>query len=302
MNKDRRNLLIQRMRKKKMEAANGVPSNVFSSIKINKPPEKTEKEKREERRLAKIKEEEEAKKRIEDHKNEIFTMSFEKQRSEHEWNLEEFEKGRFYNLECDLEWDESRDGQGVSEYCICYQCRPEWHSLPGGSIWLSKERNKEYWENIRMGKEEGEREKNRLKQKEIDKNERRRKKAQLRQEQKRKEEEEKKLKEKKEYEERMLKIHEEYNDMILDDARQKRIQNIQNDGWVKYMSKTHNQIYWVNNDTKDKVWDIKMNNKYDIWCELDSYDNMETYWINAHNGKKSDSDPKKCIDSNEKKN
>ena len=34
--------------------------------------------------------------------------------------------------------------EGVAQWCICYKCRPDWHSQPGGVIYISKESNLNY--------------------------------------------------------------------------------------------------------------------------------------------------------------
>ena len=119
---DRRARLISRL---KNRAKDG--KTIFNNITIPQPVDnRTPQQKRIDREIAKKKEEEDAIKLIEENKEKIFNLSFEKQDWEHEWNLEEYQKDRIWRYEDEYPRDESYEG--VAQWCICYKCRPEWHS------------------------------------------------------------------------------------------------------------------------------------------------------------------------------
>ena len=125
------------------------------------PPDlRTPEEKKRDKQLQIIKEKKEALELIQEGIDRMFTMSLDKQQWEHDWNVEEYENNRIEMYENEFPCDESYDG--VAQWCICYKCRPDWHSQPGGSLYKMREQNKETWEQFRMEKEDSEREKIRL--------------------------------------------------------------------------------------------------------------------------------------------
>ena len=259
---DRRARLISRL---KNRAKDG--KTIFNNITIPQPVDnRTPQQKRIDREIAKKKEEEDAIKLIEENKEKIFNLSFEKQDWEHEWNLEEYQKDRIWRYEDEYPRDESYEG--VAQWCICYKCRPEWHSQPGGVIYINRERNKEQWEIYRMNKEDSERERQRLKKKA---NDAYRKKLERRRVKKEAEEKARKEKEEKEKEELHKKLDEqekEYRKFLIEEKDKERENIIESKGWSKKVSKSNNKIYWYNSKTKEKIWDKDMNVDYNVWLEF----------------------------------
>jgi hypothetical protein len=161
------------------------------------PPDlRTREEKIRDKAIEKKKAEEEAEKLIKEGRDSIFNLSFDKQDWEHMWNLEEYEKGRIERYENEFPRDESYEG--VAQWCICYKCRPKWHSQPGGVIYIAKEESRQQAESYKMFKEDSEREKKRLKLKEENIIKRKMEKRRIKEEEKQKKKEEEDLKRKNE--------------------------------------------------------------------------------------------------------
>ena len=242
------------------------------------PDTRTPEQKRIDKENKKKKEEEDALKLIEENKEKVFNLTFEQQDWEHEWNLEEYQKDRIERYENEYPRDESY--QGVAQWCICYKCRPNWHSQPGGVIYKNKEENRENWELFKMQKEDSDREKKRLKlkQQEIQKRKIERQKAK-----REKLENEKKEKERKEKEEQQMKMIEqekEYRILMIKEKDKERDNIYEGKGWKKKISKKSGKIYWLHKDTNESKWDNKMNIEYDEWIEFYSYNYNKPYWYN----------------------
>ena len=254
---------------------NGAKLSYHQSI----PPDtRTPEQKRIDKEDKKKKEEGDALKLIEENKEKVFNLSFEQQDWEHEWNLEEYQKDRIERYENEYPRDESY--QGVAQWCICYKCRPNWHSQPGGVIYKSKEENRENRELFKMQKEDSDREKKRLKlkQQEIQKRKIERQKAK-----REKLENEKKEKERKEKEEQQMKIIErekEHRILMIKEKDKERDNIYEGKGWKKKISKKCGKIYWLHKDTNESKWDNEMNIEYDEWIEFYSYNYNKPYWYN----------------------
>ena len=144
----------------------GKKLNISTPMLLPPPPPdlRTREEKLRDREIEKKKADDDAEKLIQEGIDSIFNLSFEKQNWEHAWNLEEYEKDRIERYENEFPRDESYEG--VAQWCICYKCRPKWHSQPGGVIYIAKEESRQQFESYKMFKEDSEREKKRLKLKE----------------------------------------------------------------------------------------------------------------------------------------
>ena len=248
------------------------------------PDTRTPEQKRIDKENKKKKEEEDALKLIEENKEKVFNLTFEQQDWEHEWNLEEYQKDRIERYENEYPRDESY--QGVAQWCICYKCRPNWHSQPGGVIYKSIEENRENRELFKMQKEDSDREKKRLKlkQQEIQKRKIERQKAK-----REKLENEKKEKERKEKEEQQMKMIEqekEHRILMIKEKDKERDNIYEGKGWKKKISKKCGKIYWLHKDTNESKWDNEMNIEYDEWIEFYSYNYNKPYWYNHKTNEK----------------
>ena len=165
--KTSRNNKSQRLRNRiKQLKKEGKKLNISTPMLLPPPPPdlRTREEKIRDKAIEKKKAEEDAEKLIQEGRDLIFNLSCDKQDWEHAWNLEEYEKGRIERYENEYPRDESYEG--VAQWCICYKCRPDWHSQPGGVIYIAKEESRQQFESYKMFKEDSEREKKRLKLKE----------------------------------------------------------------------------------------------------------------------------------------
>ena len=272
-------------------AKEGKKLNISTPMLLPPPPPdlRTREEKIRDKAIEKKKAEEEAEKLIQEGRDSIFNLSFDKQDWEHAWNLEEYEKDRIERYENEFPRDESYEG--VAQWCICYKCRPDWHSQPGGVIYIAKEESRQQFESYKMFKEDSEREKKRLKLKEQKLNQMKIEKRRLKEQekQKKKEEDEKKRKlelDKKLKEQLPLQGHSgsaaemEYRKFMIEQKDLEKIKIYETKGWKKNISKRTGRIYWSNSKTNENKWDHEMNIKYDEWMEFYSYTNEKSYWYN----------------------
>lgn len=242
------------------------------------PDTRTPEQKRIDKENEKRKREEEALKLIEENKEKVFSLTFEQQDWEHEWNLEEYQKDRIERYENEYPRDESYEG--VAQWCICYKCRPEWHSQPGGVIYLSKERNRENWELFKMQKEDSDREKKRLKLKHQEIQKRKIEKQKAKREKLENEKKEKERKEKEEQDKKMKEQEKEYNLLLIKEKDEERDKIYESKGWQKNISRKSGKIYWINKNTKESKWDKDMDIEYNVWIEFYSTTNHKFYWYN----------------------
>jgi len=247
------------------------------------PDLRTSSDKKRDFEIQKKKEEDDAKVLIQEGRDRMFNMSFENQQWEHMWNLEEYEKNRIERYENEFPYDESYEG--VAQWCICYKCRPEWHSECGGSIYKAKEENKEFWENRKMNKEDSERERKRLKLKEQDLNNRKLAKRTAKEQKKKIEKEENEKMEKEKLKKNFELQEMEYRKFLIKEKDQEREQLIKDQGWKKHISKKTNKVYWVK--MQESKWDKEINVQYDEWLEFYSYNHDKQYWYNHKTKEKS---------------
>lgn len=273
--------LIERLRKMRK---NGEYPRPHFSFPPKPPPDlRTPEEKKRDRILAKKKEEEDAKLLIEESKQRIFNLSFDQQDWEHEWNLEEYQKDRIHRYENEYPCDESYEG--VAQWCICYKCRPKWHSQPGGVIYKSREENREQMENFRMAKEDSEREIKRLKLKKEDEYKRKMERRRIKQEKIAKEKKEKEEKEREEIKKKMIEQEKEYRIIMIKEKDKERDNIYESKGWKKKISKKCGKIYWINSENQS-IWEKDMNIEYDEWIEFYSYNYNKPYWYNHKTNEK----------------
>ena len=274
--------LLERLRRKKKDGEYLKPHFI---VPPKPPPDlRTPEEKKRDKLLAKKKEEEDAIKLIEESKERIFNLSFDQQDWEHDWNLEEYQKNRIERYDNEYPCDESY--QGVAQWCICYKCRPEWHSQPGGVIYKSREENRERNESFRMAKEDSEREIKRLKLKKEEENRRRMDRRRIKQEIIAREKREKEEKEKEELKKKMIEQEKEYRIIMIKEKDKERDKIYESNGWKKNISKKNGKVYWTNSENKSK-WDKDMNIEYDQWIEFYSYNYSKPYWYNHKTKEKS---------------
>jgi len=223
---------------------------------------------------------------IQEGRDRMFSMSFENQQWEHMWNLEEYEKNRIEWYENEFPCDESYEG--VAQWCICYKCRPKWHSKPGGSIYNAKEKSKEFWENYKMNKEDSEREKKRLKLKEKILANKKLARRNAKEEKKRLEKEEIERKKTEELKKNFELQEMEYRKFLIKEKDMEREKLIKEQGWKKYFSK-ENKIYW--NKLNETKWDSEINIKYNEWLEFYSYKHDKQFWYNHKTKEKTWNNP-----------
>lgn len=286
MTESRRELL-KRLRRKAKDGEISKQTNVkyeFNQIKKPIIDERTLEQKRIDIKLEKKKKEEEALKLIEESKERIFNLSFDQQDWEHEWNLEEYQKDRIERYENEYPCDESYEG--VAQWCICYKCRPEWHSQPGGVIFKDREKNREQMETYKMGKEDSEREIKRLKLKKEDEYKRKMERRRIKQEKIAKEKKEKEEKEKEEKKQKMIEQEKEYRIIMIKEKDKERDNIYESKGWKKKISKKFGKIYWTNSENQS-IWEKDMLIEYDEWIEFYSYKYSKAYWYNHRTKEKS---------------
>ena len=230
-------------------------------------------EKRRDKEIQRIKKEKEAQELIQEGIDDMFTMSLDKQQWAHDWNVEEYENNRIEMYENEFPCDESYDG--VAQWCICYKCRPDWHSQPGGSLYKMREQNKETWEQFRMEKEDSEREKIRLRLKEKAIRDRKIARRKAKEEAKLKEEEDKKRERREELKKQMEEQEMEYRKFLIKSKDDERDQLIKKQGWKQRKSKT-GKFYWVNKT--ESQWNIDVD--YNPWLEFYSYKHDKQFWYN----------------------
>ena len=265
---------------------NGGKLNYHQNIDI--PPDiRTPEQKRIDKEKERKKKEEESLKLIEENKEKVFNLSFEQQDWEHEWNLEEYQKDRIQRYENEYPRDESYEG--VAQWCICYKCRPEWHSQPGGVIYISKERNKENWEIFKMQKEDSDREKKRLKLKQQEIQKKKIEKQKAKKEKLENDKKEKERKEKEENQKKMIEQEKEFRIFLIKEKDKERDKIYEDKGWKKNISKNSGNIYWTNSN--QSILEKDMNIEYDEWIEFYSNSYNKPYWYNHKTKEKSWSKP-----------
>jgi len=211
--------------------------------------------------------EDEKKQLIQEGRYRMFNMSLKKQDCEHEWNLEEYEKNCIEKYENEYPCDESYEG--VAQWCICYKCRPIWHSQAGGVIYKAKEENNNFLDLHNMIREDSKRERKRLKT--------------LKQEQ------DKEKERKKEFKQNMKLQEMEYRGFLIKQKNKERETIIKESGWKQNISKKSGKIYWFN--SRESKWDNEIDVKYDHWLEFYCYKYDKQFWYSHKTKEKTWNNP-----------
>ena len=241
------------------------------------PPDvRTFAEKKKDRELQNIEDEKKAKELIEEGRDRMFNMSFEKQQMEHEWNVEEYEKGRIESYENEFPYNELYEG--VAQWCICYKCRPDFHSQPGGVIYLANEKKKAFSEHHKMFREDSSREKKRIKLEEIEVRAKKIARRQLREDKKRKEKEEEEKIKKEEFHKKMQLEEMNYRAYLIKEKTEERDKLLVSQGWKKGISTSIGKTFWSNG--VKSLWENDIHVEYDEWLEFYSHKNNKPFWYN----------------------